>query len=201
MFVKGSEVSIPMRSVINICSITSVIGIVLSCYCLSQWNRMDGNAFNAPSARQIIGFQCTNPHCGKVFTNIFTYDQHRNHATRAWTLCASIMMREKLTAVHRADRSSAVLSARPHRSNERDACTKRDAHRRMSSAEMFTRDPRQKFRRIQHTLRPCSKFVKILLNSSECFSSFKHHLGFLRSCSEFKELRDINMYLDIFRYF
>jgi hypothetical protein len=28
-------------------------------------------------------------------------------------------------------------------------------------------DPRQKFRRNQHSLRPCSKFVKILLNSSD----------------------------------
>ncbi len=114
------------------------------------------------------------------------------------------------------------LSARPRRGNKRDACTKRYAHRRMSSAEMFTRDPRQKFRRIQHTLRPCSKFVEILLNSfdflstgwssfegqvpanrcSQYFSSWKHYLGFFRWCSEFKEFRHINMfkiYLGIFR--
>jgi hypothetical protein len=124
---------------------------------------MDAHAFNAPPALRIIRYQCTNPHCGKLFTNVFAYDQHRNHAIRAGTLCASIKMREELTAVRRADRSSAVLSARPRRGNERDACTKRDANRRMSSADMFTRDPLQKFRRIQHTLRPCSKFVKILL--------------------------------------
>jgi hypothetical protein len=55
---------------------------------------MDANAFNAPPARRIIGYQCTNPHYGKVFTNVFAYDQHHNHATRAGTLCASIMMRE-----------------------------------------------------------------------------------------------------------
>jgi hypothetical protein len=128
---------------------------------------MDAHAFNAPPARRIIGYLCTNPHCGKLFTNVFAYDQHRNHATRAGTLCASIKMRGELTAVRRADRSSAVLSARPRRGNERYACTKRDAHRRMSSADMFTRDHRQKFRRIQQTLRPCSKFVKILLNSSD----------------------------------
>ena len=93
--------------------------------------------------------------------------------TRAGTLCASIKMREVLTAVRpgRADSSSAVLSARPRRGNERDACTKRDAHRRMSSADMFTRDPRQKFRRIQHPLGPCSKFVKILLDSTDFFST------------------------------
>jgi hypothetical protein len=178
---------------------------------------IDSRAFNAPPARRIIGYQCTIPHCGKVFTNVFAYDQYRNHATRAGTLCASIKMREELTAVGRADRSSAVLSARPRRGNERDACTKRDAHKRKSSADMFTRDPRQKFRRIQHTMRPCSKFVKILLNSSDFwytgwpsfegqpvftnFSSFKHCLGFFRWCSEFKEFRHINMFLDIIRYF
>jgi hypothetical protein len=79
-----------------------------------------------------------------MYYNIFAYDQHHNHATRAGTLCASIKMREELTAIRRADRSLAVLSARPRRGNERDACTKRDAHRRMSSqaADMFTRDPR-----------------------------------------------------------
>jgi hypothetical protein len=59
-------------------------------FCLT----MDANAFNAPPARRIIGYQCTNPHCGKVFTIVFAYDQYRNHATMAGTLCASIMMRE-----------------------------------------------------------------------------------------------------------
>ncbi len=93
---------------------------------------MDAHAFNASPPRRIIGYQCTNSHFGKVFTNVFAYNQHRNHATQEGTLCASIMMREELTAVRRADRSSAVLSAQPRRSNERDARTKRDAHRRMS---------------------------------------------------------------------
>jgi hypothetical protein len=97
---------------------------------------MDANAFNAPPARRIIGYQCTNPHCGIFLTKVFTYDQHRNHATRAETLCASIMMREELTVVRRADRSSAVLSARPRRGNESDVCTMQDAHRRMSSARV-----------------------------------------------------------------
>jgi hypothetical protein len=92
---------------------------------------MDAHAFDAPPARRIIGYQCTNPHCGKLFTNVFVYDQHHNHAIRAGTLCASIKMREELTAVRRADRSSAVLSDRPRRGNKRDARTKRDAHRRM----------------------------------------------------------------------
>ncbi len=120
-----------MRSLINICKISSVIiGIVLSCT-FSFSLTTDAHAFNAQPPRRIIGYQCTNPHCGKAFTNVFAYDQHRNHATRAGTLCASIMMREELFAVRRADRSSAVLSARSRRGNERDACTKRDAHRRL----------------------------------------------------------------------
>jgi hypothetical protein len=98
-------------------------------YYFGHWNRfvlpfsltMDAHTFNAPPARRIIGYPCTNPHCGKVFTNVFAYDQHHNHATRAGTLCASIMMRGEFTAVRRADRSSAVLSARPRRGKERDA--------------------------------------------------------------------------------
>jgi hypothetical protein len=121
-----------MLSLINFCNIYSVIiGIVLSCSSSFSLT-MDAHAFNAPSPRRIIGYQRTNPHCGKVFTNVFAYDQHRNHATRAGTLCAGIMMREELTAVRRADRSSAVLSARPRRGNEKDARKKQDAHRRMS---------------------------------------------------------------------
>jgi hypothetical protein len=111
---------------------------------------MDAHAFNAPPARRIIGYQCTNPHCGKVFTNVFAYDQHRNHATRAGTPCPSIMMREELTAVHRADRSSAVLSARPHRGKEREMRTKARCAQvdELVALLMFTRDPRQKLRRI-----------------------------------------------------
>ncbi len=97
-----------MRSVINICNITSVIGIVLFCS-FSFSLTMDAHAFNAPPP---LRYQWTNPHCGKVFTNVFAYDQHRNHATRAGTLCASILMREELTVVRRADRSSTILSAR-----------------------------------------------------------------------------------------
>ncbi len=109
-----------MRNVINICNITSVIRIVLSCS-FSFSLTIDAHAFNAPPARRIIWYQYTNPHCGKVFTSVFAYDQHRNHATRAGTLCASIMMHEELTAERLMDRSSAVLSAWPRRGNERDA--------------------------------------------------------------------------------
>ncbi len=122
--------------VIIICNTFLVLGIVLSrSYTFALI--MDAHAFNAPpsSSRRIIGYQCTNPNCGKVFTNVFAhqctnphcgtvitnvfaYDQHRNHATRAGTLCASIMMREELTGIRRADRATAVLSARPHPGEE-----------------------------------------------------------------------------------
>ena len=98
--------------VVNICNTILVLGIGLS-YSYTFALTMDAHAFNAPPSRRIIGYQCTNPHCRKVFTNVFAYDQHRNHATRAGTLCASIMMREELTGVRRADRSTAVLSALP----------------------------------------------------------------------------------------
>ena len=100
-----------------------------NCFVLPFSLTMDAYPFNAPPARRIVGHQCTNPHCGKVFTHVFAYDQHRNHTTRAGTLCASIMMREELTTVRRADRSSAVLSARQRQGNKKDARTKRDAHR------------------------------------------------------------------------
>jgi hypothetical protein len=106
--------------VVNICNTILVLGIGLS-YSYTFALTMDAHAFNAPPSRRIIGYQCTNPHCGKVFSNLFAYDQHRNHATRAGTLCASIMMREELTGVRRADRSTAVLSARPRPGFDGDA--------------------------------------------------------------------------------
>ena len=48
-----------------------------------------------------------------MFTNVFAYDQHRNHATKAGTLCASLTMRAELTGVRRVDRPVPVLHARP----------------------------------------------------------------------------------------
>ncbi len=47
-------------------------------------------------------------------TNAFAYHQHIKVGSNMGTLCASIMMREELTEVRWADRSTAVLSARPH---------------------------------------------------------------------------------------
>ncbi len=92
------------------CNTSFLLGIVLTCtYTLTL--TMHAHAFDAPASRRIIGYQCKNPRCGKVFANIFAYEQHRNHASRAGTLCASIMMCEELTGVRRADRSTAVLIA------------------------------------------------------------------------------------------
>ncbi len=80
-----------MRSVINICNITSVIGIVLACRFLSQWMQMH-------SMRHLLGEQLginaqthTVEKCLQI--NSLTINT-ATHATRAGTLCASIMMRE-----------------------------------------------------------------------------------------------------------
>ena len=99
---------------INIRNITFVIGIVLSCaYHTLVAFTMQAHSLNAPASRRIIGYQCNNPTCGKVFANLFAYDQHRNHATKAGTLCASLTMRAELTGVRRVDRPVPVLHARP----------------------------------------------------------------------------------------
>jgi hypothetical protein len=103
-----------MRS--NIRNTSFVIGIVLSCayptLALVALT-MQAHSLNAPSSRRIIGYQCKNPVCGKVFANLFAYDQHRNHATKAETLCASLTIRVELTGVRRVDRPIPDLHARP----------------------------------------------------------------------------------------
>ena len=70
---------------------------------------MDALALNAPASRRIIGYQCRNPHCGKVFMNVFAYEQHRNHSTRAGTLCASLTIRQELTGVENAGQTGPLL--------------------------------------------------------------------------------------------
>jgi hypothetical protein len=74
---------------------------------------MQAHSLNAPGSRRIIGYQCKDPVCSKVFANLFAYDQHRNHATKAGTLCASLTMRAELTGVRRVDRPIPDLHARP----------------------------------------------------------------------------------------
>ncbi len=118
-----------MRSLINFWNISSVIiWIVLSCsFSFSQWMHMHSMRQCATSLANNWVSMHKPTHCGKVFTNVFAYDQHHNHATQAGTLWASIMMREELTAVCLEDRFSAVLSALPRWGNERDAHSKRYA--------------------------------------------------------------------------
>ncbi len=100
-----------------------------------------------------------NPVCCKVFANLFAYDQHRNHATKAGTLCASLTMRAELTGVRRVDCPIPVLHARPRtglngansakRMFMRNHCgccsasAQRDGHVALYNLDQF---------------RPCSKF-------------------------------------------
>ena len=113
MCTKDRWASILMTSgfVLSLCKTISVFCncFVLLLYFFSQ----AGYTFNAPASRRIIGYQFTNPHSGKGFTNVFAYEQHRNHAIRAGTLCASLTMRDELTGVRRVDRPVPVLHARP----------------------------------------------------------------------------------------
>ena len=100
----------------NIRNISFVIGIVLSCayHTLALVAlKMQAHSLNAPASRRIIGYQCKNPAChGKVFANVWAYDQHRTNAAKAGTLCASLTMRAELTGVRRVDRPVPVLHAR-----------------------------------------------------------------------------------------
>ncbi len=103
-----------MRS--NIRNTSFVIVIVLSCayHTLALVAlTMQAHSLNAPNSRRIIGYQCKNPVCGKVFANVFAYDQHRNHATQAGTLCASLTMCVELTGLRRVERPIPDLHARP----------------------------------------------------------------------------------------
>ena len=70
------------------------------------------SVFNARPARRIIGYQCKNPNCLKVFPNVFAYNMHRNHATTRGTMCASLMMRDEISGLRRSDTSTAALSTR-----------------------------------------------------------------------------------------
>ncbi len=69
--------------------------------------------FNMHPAHRILGHQCRNPNCNKLFANAFAYDQDHNHATTQRTLCASITMRNEVSELRRSDASTATLSARP----------------------------------------------------------------------------------------
>jgi hypothetical protein len=116
MCTKDRWASILMTSefVLSLCKQFRFFAIALSCsYTFSL--KLDTQCYytlNAPASRRIIGYQFTNPHSGKGFTNVFAYEQHRNDAIRAGTLCASLTMRDKLTGVCRVDCPVPVLHAR-----------------------------------------------------------------------------------------
>ncbi len=100
----------------NIRNTSFVIGIVLSCayHTLALVAlTMQANTLNAPGSRRIIGYQCKNPVCGRVFANLFAHDQHCNHTTKAGSLCTSLTMRAELNGVRRVDRPIPDLHARP----------------------------------------------------------------------------------------
>jgi hypothetical protein len=113
MCTKDSSASILMTSgfVLSLCKTISVF-----CYCfvlLIYFFSQAGYILNAPASWRITGYQFTNPHSCNGFTNVFAYEQHRNDAIRAETLCASLTMRDELTGVRRVDRPVPVLHARP----------------------------------------------------------------------------------------
>ncbi len=64
----------------------SILVIGSSCshtFSLSRWFTLDAHAFNAPPSQHILGYQFRYPCCGRGFTNVFAYDQHRNHSGNA----------------------------------------------------------------------------------------------------------------------
>ncbi len=77
--------------------------------CLSS----NKHTLNVPHVQRIPGYQCLDPHSGKVFHNVFTYNQHHMQATKRGTLCESITMHEEVTGLCSSDTSTAALSARP----------------------------------------------------------------------------------------
>ncbi len=117
MFVKDGLVSIPMRSVINICNMTSVIGIVLSCSFTFSHNGCTCIQCATSSANSV---SMRKPTLRESVYKCIRLRSTPQPCNKDGNSCASIMMREELTAVCRADRSSAVLSAQPRRGNERD---------------------------------------------------------------------------------
>ena len=94
-----------------VCCLVVVAAIINSTLTL-QMTAHISREFNSQPARRILGYQCANPNCLKVFGNLHAYDQHRNHKTRQGTLCASIVMRDEVTGLRRSDTATAALSTR-----------------------------------------------------------------------------------------
>jgi hypothetical protein len=113
------DVNTPMRTVnivgntsaYSFCCLVLVAAIINSTVSL-QMSAHISRGFISQPARRILGYQCANPKCLKLFANQHAYDQHRDHATRQGTLCASITMRDEVTGLRRSHTSTAALSTR-----------------------------------------------------------------------------------------
>ncbi len=111
------DVNTPMRTVNivrhasakSVCCLVLVAAIINSTLTL-QMSAHISRGFNSKPARRILGYQCVNPNCLKVFGNLHAYDQHRNHATIQGTLCTSITMRNEVTELLRSDTSDYIHS-------------------------------------------------------------------------------------------
>ncbi len=114
-----------MRSLISICNIYSVvIWIVLSCsfsFSLTTSSANNWVSMHKPILWKGV-YKCI---------RLWWTQQPCNLVVVFPPTGGSIMTREELTVVRRADRSSVVLSSRPRRGNEKDACKKLDALRQM----------------------------------------------------------------------
>ncbi len=105
-----SRSDVAVKSLRYLVPVAAIFNCTLS---LSMCARLSSNKRNAPAARRILGYQCSNPHCGNISHNVFAYNQHRTHETKRGTLCESITMSEEITGLCRSDTSTAALSARP----------------------------------------------------------------------------------------
>ena len=94
----------------------------LTIFCISFLNMSTSqhahNADNMPPPQRIVAYVCMNPKCDKLFTNLFSYDQHRYHARNVGTLCASLTMRREIVATRRAGVTTSVIKRIPHKGKQ-----------------------------------------------------------------------------------
>ena len=64
----------------SLCYLALIAAIINSRLSLTSSVRLP-REFNAQPARHILGYECKNPKCRKLFAKTFACDQHRNHAT------------------------------------------------------------------------------------------------------------------------
>ena len=86
-------------------------------FCISFLNMSTSqhvhSADNVAPPQRIVAYVCMNPKCEKLFTNLFSYDQHRYHARNVGTLCASLTMRREIVATRRAGVTTSVIKRIP----------------------------------------------------------------------------------------